>query len=670
MSKHHHHHTCSHHHTQEEGNVHNHEHGWGAHLLGEHTTLYFALLAGVFLFTGYVFSFFESLSSYSLVCYVLSFFLSSFFTIQGTLLKLQKGKFEIDFLMVIAACGAAYLDKWAEGTLLLFLFSLGHALEHYALGKAEKAINTLGKLAPETALVKKGKDFIKIPVKELRIGDIILIKSHSKIAADAVVISGKSSVNQSSITGESIPSDKEPFEEYKDEDFNEIADRYKVFTGTINGSGPLEAKVLKTSEHSTVSRMIRMVKEARAKQSPTQHFTRKIEKYYVPSVLLLVLLLCFVFLLGVETFSESLYRALTVLVASSPCAIAISTPGTVLSGIARGAQKGILFKGGAALENLGSVCAIAFDKTGTLTEGNPQVVRVIPNRIADKELLSLTMSVESFSNHPLALSIVEYAKKEKAVRLGIAKETVNVVEGKGVEAIYDNEKVRIGKLSFLPQRIPDSLTQQIKELEESGCTLVGIGKGEDFLGIFALLDKPKTETAEMLASLKELGIFNFAMLTGDRKDVADSIGKEIGISEIASELLPENKVVAVEDLRNRYRKVAMVGDGVNDAPAMATSTASIAIGASGSDVALETADIALLSNNIMQIPFAVGLSRKAKRIIKQNLIISIGSIALLIPLALANLTGIGITIFLHEGTTILVIANALRLLNYKLAINN
>ncbi|PID95555.1 MAG: heavy metal translocating P-type ATPase [Bacteroidetes bacterium] len=635
-------------------------------MLGRYTTLYFALFAGLLLLIGHSFTFFESLSGYSIVCYVLSFFFSSFFTVQGTLLKLQKGKFEIDFLMVVAACGAAYLDKWAEGALLLFLFSLGHALEHYALGKAEKAISALGKLAPETALVKKGKEFVKISVKELRVGDTVLVKSYAKIAADAVVISGRSSVNQASITGESMPSDKEPFEEYQNEDFKELSDKHKVFTGTINGAGPLEVKVLRTSEYSTISRMIQMVKEAQAKQSPTQQFTQKIEKYYVPTVLLLVVLLCFVFLLGIETFPESLYRALTVLVASSPCALAISTPGTVLSGIARGAQNGVLFKGGAALENLGSVSAIAFDKTGTLTEGKPRVVKVIPHRITKEELLSLTMSIEAFSNHPLALSIVAYAKNEKAAQFTIAQETVNVLEGKGVEAIYDGEKVRIGKLSFLSQTAPNSLTQQIKELEKDGCTLVGVSRGKDFLGIFALLDKPKAATASMLASLKELGIPNFVMLTGDRKDVADSIGRELGITEIASELLPVNKVAAIEDLRNRYQKVAMVGDGVNDAPAMAMSTASVAIGAAGSDVALETADIALLSDNIRQLPFAVGLSRKAKCIIKQNLFISIGSIALLIPLAIANLTGIGITVFLHEGTTILVIANALRLLSFTL----
>ncbi len=666
MCSHHHHNTCKHQHTHTEGSVHNHEHGWGEHLLGKYTTLYFALFAGLLLLVGYSFTFFAGLGVYSIVCYALSFFFSSFFTIQGTLLKLQKGKFEIDFLMVVAACGAAYLDKWAEGALLLFLFSLGHALEHYALGKAEKAISALGKLAPETALVKKGNDFITIPVKKLQIGDIVLVKAHAKIAADAVIISGRSSVNQAAITGESMPADKEPFDSYRDEEFNELLDKHKVFTGTINGAGPLEVKVLRTSEHSTISRMIQMVKEAQAKQSPTQQFTRKIEKYYVPSVLLLVVLLCFVFLFGTETFSESLYRALTVLVASSPCALAISTPGTVLSGIARGAQKGVLFKGGAALENLGSVSAIAFDKTGTLTEGKPQVVTVIPNQIEKEELLSLAMSIEAFSNHPLALSIVAYAQKEKITQLDIEKKTVHIIPGKGIEAIYQGEKVRIGKMSFLETLFANDKQQEIRNLEKKGYTLVGIGKGKDFLGIFALSDTPKTDTTAMLASLKRLGIFNLAMLTGDRKEVADSIGEKIGITEIANELLPEDKVTAIEGLKSRYQKVAMVGDGVNDAPAMATSTVSIAIGAAGSDVALETADIALLSDNIQQIPFAVGLSRKAKRIIKQNLTISIGSIALLIPLAIANFTGIGITIFLHEGTTILVIANALRLLSYNL----
>lgn len=657
-----HHHKHTHHHGH--GHGHGHHHHSNVQILGKHTELYFAILAGVFVVVGYGLSLFPIAKSYVIVCYVIAFFFGGFFSVQEAFTKLLKGKFEIDFLMFVAACGAAYLNKWVEGALLLFLFSLGHALEHYALQKAQKAISALGDLTPSVALVKQDDKFVEKPIENLKIGDIILVKAHQKIAADGVVISGQSSVNQAAITGESMPVDKFANTDYNSNSFDEIDAAHKVFAGTLNGGSPLEIKVLRIAAQSTVARMIEMVSKAQAKQSPTQHFTKRIEKYYVPAVLLLVIMLCFVFVSGVESFEESLYRAMSVLVASSPCALAISTPGTVLSGIARGAQKGILFKGGSALENLGSVSAIAFDKTGTLTEGKPQVVEVIPYNLEKTELLSLALSIESFSNHPLAVAIVQYAN-DFAERRIIEKRAINVVEGKGIAAVIDNENVKIGKLSFLSTTIPNIIQEKIVLFESKGYTLVGVATNTNFLGLIALIDQPKPTAANMLKNLRKQGIKKLLMLTGDQQSVAQTVGEALGIKEVRGGLLPEDKVAAIKELNTRYGKTAMIGDGVNDAPAMATSTVSIAMGAAGSDIALETADIALLSDNIRQIPFAVGLSRKAKQIIKQNLFISLSSIALLIPLAIFNITGIGATVILHEGTTILVILNALRLLGYK-----
>lgn len=657
-----HHHKHTHHHGH--GHGHGHHHHSNVQILGKHTELYFAILAGVFVVVGYGLSLFPIAKSYVIVCYVIAFFFGAFFSVQEAFTKLLKGKFEIDFLMFVAACGAAYLNKWVEGALLLFLFSLGHALEHYALQKAQKAISALGDLTPSVALVKQDDKFVEKPIENLKIGDIILVKAHQKIAADGVVISGQSSVNQAAITGESMPVDKFANTDYNSNSFDEIDAAHKVFAGTLNGGSPLEIKVLRIAAQSTVSRMIEMVSKAQAKQSPTQHFTKRIEKYYVPAVLLLVIMLCFVFVSGVESFEESLYRAMSVLVASSPCALAISTPGTVLSGIARGAQKGILFKGGSALENLGSVSAIAFDKTGTLTEGKPQVVEVIPYNLEKTELLSLALSIESFSNHPLAVAIVQYAN-DFAERRIIEKRAINVVEGKGIAAVIDNENIKIGKLSFLSTTIPNIIQEKIVLFESKGYTLVGVATNTNFLGLIALIDQPKPTAANMLRNLRKQGIKKLLMLTGDQQSVAQTVGEVLGIKEVRGGLLPEDKVAAIKELNTRYGKTAMIGDGVNDAPAMATSTVSIAMGAAGSDIALETADIALLSDNIRQIPFAVGLSRKAKQIIKQNLFISLSSIALLIPLAIFNITGIGATVILHEGTTILVILNALRLLGYK-----
>lgn len=657
---------CNHHHHEQN---HSHHHSHRLYLLGKHTELYFAILSGVFLAVSYGLSFFSISPFYLIIGYSISFFFGGFFTIQGALYKLLKGKFEIDFLMIVAACGAAFLGKWGEGALLLFLFSLGHALEHYALGKAQKAISALGKLIPNVALLKKGKAVEETPVERLKVGDVILVKAHEQIAADGLVVAGKSSVNQAPITGESMPVDKQATEHTGRESFEKTSDKHRVFAGTLNGSSPLEVKVLRIAAHSTVARMIQMVSEAQAKQSPTQRFTKRIESYYVPGVLILVVLLCFVFLLGNESFSASLYRAITVLVASSPCALAISTPGTVLSGIARGAQKGVLFKGGGALEDLGSVSAIAFDKTGTLTEGKPQVVEVVAYKISEKQLLSLALSLELFSSHPLAAAIVKHARKLVQPIEEVSQDSVTVIEGKGIEAFVEGKTIQLGRLSFLKQPLPDAIKEKVLAFKQAGYTLVGLSSETQFLGIIALIDKPKPTAAAMLEDLRTLGIAKLVMLTGDQQAVANTVGKELGIKEVLGDLYPEDKVRAIQELSGRYGKTAMIGDGVNDAPAMASSTVSIAMGAAGSDVALEAAEIALLSDNIGQLPFAVGLSRKAKKIIKQNLCISLGSIALLIPMAICNITGIGVTILLHEGTTILVIVNALRLLSYRYSKN-
>lgn len=655
---------CNHHHEHHSQHTDCHHHGKAAHWLGKHTELYFALFSGLFLALAYGLSFFGFSKQILIGIYTASLFFGGFFNIQEAGIKLVKGRFEIDFLMIVAACGAAYLGNWAEGALLLFLFSLGHALEHYALGRAQHAINALGNLTPQVALLKGAGTFEEVPIENLKIGDIILVKAHSQIAADGVVIAGESSVNQAPITGESMSIDKVPFGG-GNENFETISETHKVYAGTLNGATPLEVEVRRKASHSTVARMIKMVSEAQAKQSPTQRFTKRIEKYYVPVVLMLVVLLCFVFLLGVETFQESFYRAITVLVASSPCALAISTPGTVLSGIARGAQKGVLIKGGGALEDLGSVQAIAFDKTGTLTEGKPRVVEVVTNNVDSEYFLSLAMSLETFSNHPLAVAIVNYAKN-MTKPLEIARKSVKILEGKGVEAIVNGESLRMGRLSFLKAEIPELLKEKVVDFQQKGYTLVGLSNEKEFLGLIALIDSPKKEAAQMLKNLRNLGIEKLVMLTGDQQAVADTVGKELAVREVLGGLFPEDKVNAIKDLNERYGKSAMVGDGINDAPAMATSTVAIAMGAAGSDVALETADIALLSDNIQQIPFAVGLSRKAKKIIKENLYISLGSILFLIPMAIFNLTGIGATIVLHEGTTILVILNALRLLQYRL----
>jgi Cd2+/Zn2+-exporting ATPase len=573
--------------------------------------------------------------------------------------------------MIAAAIGAAYIDSWAEGALLLFLFSLGHALESYAMNKATKSIEALSDLSPKIALVKKDGKLIEIPIEQLHIGDIIVVKPNTKIAADGVIIKGNSSINQAPITGESIPVDKTAIPNTNNiPDFNHIDKNHIVFTGTINGDEHLEVLVLKLSEDSTVARLVKMVSEVETQKSPTQRLTKKFEKVYVPIVIFLVITLCFSYLVIDETFQESLYRAITVLVAASPCALAISTPSAVLSGIARAAQKGVLIKGGKALEDLGTISTIAFDKTGTLTEGKPKLTHVIPfNDFNETDFVQLVLEVESLSNHPLAKAISKDIKSQYQIDyLGHASETT-AIQGKGIQAIYNNEKVFIGNTKLMLDEgilIDEVIASKMDNLLEQGQTVMLVGYKNNIAGLISVMDVPRKTAASTLKRLKGIGIKRMVMLTGDHQNVGDTIAKQIGLTEAKGNLLPEDKVEAIKKLLLEDKKIAMVGDGVNDAPAMALSTVSVAMGAAGSDVALETADVALMSDKIEMLPFVIGLSRESKRIIKQNIVISLGVVALLVPVTILGLTNIGLAVLFHEGSTIVVVINALRLLRYKM----
>ncbi|MCZ4244089.1 heavy metal translocating P-type ATPase [Pedobacter punctiformis] len=571
--------------------------------------------------------------------------------------------------MLVAAIGAAILGSWAEGALLLFLFSLGHALEHYAMGKARKSIAALTSLAPPTALViREGKES-EIRIEQLKLGDVIIIKPNSKIPADGVVVKGEGSVNQAPITGESVPVDKSPVPDANldySTDKN-IKPQFRVFSGTINGTSVLEVKVIREAKDSTISRLIKMVNEAEKQKSPTQLFTDKFEQFFVPTVLVLITLLCFAFLVIDEPFSKSFYRAMSVLVAASPCALAISTPSAVLSGVARAARAGVLIKGGRPLEDLGELNAIAFDKTGTLTEGKPKLTNVIPlNGISEEELMSVAVSVEKLSDHPLAEAIVKGAFEKMKDQTVKEAQNVKGITGRGVQAEVDGKKILIGnKALFEKEGIPQDLLKQVEDLEKGGHTSMLVKRENDFIGILSLMDVPRPEAKQVLAELTDLGIKKMIMLTGDNQQVAEAVAKQIGVTEAWGNLMPEDKVEAVQKLAKSEKMVAMVGDGVNDAPAMAKSTVGIAMGAAGSDVALETADIALMGDKLESLPFAIGLSRKARGIIKQNLWISLGVVAVLIPLTILGIASIGPAVIAHEGSTLIVVFNALRLLAYN-----
>ena len=641
-----------------------HEHGG---IFGKNTELIFAILSGVFLALGFASSFIHNLPLLTgTIIYGFGYFFGGFYTTKEAYAAISKGQFEIDFLMLVAAIGAAFLGQWAEGALLLFLFSLGHSMEHYAMGKATKSIAALADLAPKTAIVRRNGVETEVPIEELVLGDIIIIKPNSKIPADGAVIKGESSVNQAPITGESMPVDKlpvtDPDKDYKDK---ELRAENKVFAGTINGSQVLEVKVTKLAVDSTLARLVKLVNDTEAQKSPTQLFTDRLQKVYVPAVLILVVLLLFACLVINEPFSKSFYRAMAVLVAASPCALAISTPSAVLSAIARAARGGVLIKGGGPLEELGGLTAIAFDKTGTLTEGKPKLTAVIAlAKLSENEVLEIAIAVEKLSDHPLAAAIVHGGLERLKLKDVSSAKNLQSVTGHGVKATVNGKPIIIGNRSLF-KKLSDNIHTQVEKLEKEGNTTMLVEQDGEIIGLIALMDIPRKEAKKTLKQLKDLGIKRMIMLTGDNQQVAEAVAKQIGITDAMGGLLPEQKVKAVQDLITKEKKVAMIGDGVNDAPAMAKSTVGIAMGAAGSDVALETADIALMADRLDNLPFAIGLSRQSRRIIRQNVVISLGMVAILIPLTILGIANIGPAVIGHEGSTLVVVFNGLRLLVYQ-----
>jgi len=661
---------AAHQQQHKEAEKHEHKHsGW----FGPNSELVFSLLCGTLFGLGFGLGFVDGLSQWiPRVLFFGAYFFGAYYVAIEAYEAISNGMFEIDFLMLVAAAGAGILGQWEEGALLLFLFSLGHALEHYAMEKARKSIEVLADLAPKTALRKENEKVLEVLIEELKIDDIIIIRPNTKIAADGVVVKGTSSVNQAPITGESIPVDKVAWEdgELNKQAMETVDARYRVFSGSINGNGTLEVRVNRMAKDSTIARVIDMVNEAQTQKSPTQQFTDRFEKYFVPIVLVLVFILCFAFLVIDEPFKQSFYRAMSVLVAASPCALAISTPSAVLSGVARAARSGVLVKGGRPLEDLGSLTALAFDKTGTLTTGKPRLTTVKAEEgITEDELLKIAIAVEALSNHPLAKAIVQDGKTRLRNTSIPQAENLEALLGKGVQAMLDGQKIYIGNLPLFEQldavQPTEALVSSVKTLEKKGNTTMLLRRENHYLGLIALMDTPRPEAKETLSALKHMGIQRMIMLTGDNQQVADAIGQELGLTDTWGGLLPEEKVNAIKRLQQEENKVAMVGDGVNDAPAMANSTVGIAMGAAGSDVALETADIALMGDKLSLLPFAIGLSRQTKRIIRQNLWISLGMVAILIPLTIAGIASIGPAVIAHEGSTLVVVFNALRLLAFS-----
>lgn len=637
----------------------------------EKVELVLSLAAGALLLTGVLSGHFSWLPGPGVTAILaVSAVLGGWFATIEMFGQLRRFEFRIDFLMIVAAAGAAALGEWAEGAFLLFLFSLGHALEHRALGRARRAVEALAELAPDTALVLRDGEMREVPVEQLVVGDRVMVKPDERVPADGFVVEGSSSVDQSPITGESVPVDKSPAPDIAAfaADPDRIPAEHVLFAGSINQSNALQMQVTRPSQDSAVARAVKLVSEAQTRLSGTQRFTEKVERRYVPAVLLLVGLLLFAWVVVDEPFADSFYRAMAVLVGASPCALALATPSAVLSGVARAARGGVLIKGGGPLEDLGRVGAMAFDKTGTLTAGKPGLTDLrLCGDVSEKELLETAIAVERLSRHPLAGAVTRDGIERLGREPEAAADEVESITGRGIRAKVGGETVAIGKRALFSAidgvPIPGVVDAMVDELERAGRTTMVVRRGDRYLGVLGLMDTPREAAVRAIARLRTLGVGRLILLSGDNQIVAEAIAKTVGIDEARGDLMPEDKVTAIREL-GEAGGVAMVGDGVNDAPAMANATVGISMGVAGSDVALEAADIALMADNLETLPFAVGLSRAAVRIIRQNLWISLGTIVLLVPAAICGLK-MGYAVFFHEGSTVVVVLNALRLLGYR-----
>jgi Cd2+/Zn2+-exporting ATPase len=586
--------------------------------------------------------------------YVAAYLSGGTLAAKDALTDLFHGHANVDLLMVTAALGAATVDAWAEGAVLLGLFSSSNALEHGALERTRRAVRSLMELSPEVATLLRSDapdGEALVPVEDLVLGDVVLIRPGERIPVDGEVIRGESAVDQSAITGESVPVTKHLGS--------------SVFAATMNTTGAMQVRVTKLAQESTLAKIIAFVEEAREQKSRTQRFTDRFEGRYAVGVIVASALIWLIpWLVFERDFGDSFYRAMTLLVVASPCALVISTPASTLSGLANAARNGILFKGGNHLENAGIVRTVAFDKTGTLTEGRPRVTDVIAidRAWSEERVLGLAASAERLSEHPLATAIVN-----ESTRRGIVLEDAHdfeAIAGKGIVAHVDGHEVVVGNeplFDDLGATIPERAHAAMVGLRDGGKTAMLVGDREAVRGVVAVADTVRPGAARVVADLKRLQIEHVVMLTGDNRRVANAIGGQLGITDVEADLLPEQKLETIRALMTQA-PVAMVGDGVNDAPALATATVGVAMGGAGTDVALETADVVLMADDLTRLPYAIALSRRTRRTIVQNLTFSLAVIVTLITLALTIGIPLPLGVVGHEGSTVVVVLNGLRLL--------
>jgi len=635
-------------------------------MTGDRLEAVFMVLTFVFMITGWLTA--RAGVGWYDVFYAGAYLFGGYFGVRAGLQSLRQWTIDVDLLMVLAALGAAVVNAPFEGAMLLFLFSLSNVLQAYAIDRTRKAIKSLMKLRPEKALARRDGGTVLVPLEELVVGDVLVVRPGESIALDSVIIEGGSAVDQSSLTGESMPVSKKAGD--------------PVFAGTINQTGGLEVRVTKLAKDSTIEKLVRMVEEAQSEKADTQRMLDRAEQFYAVGVILFTLGLIVVPILFLhEPFQAAFYRAMTVMVVASPCALIISTPASILSAIGGAARRGVLFKGGVHLERAATVKVVTFDKTGTLTEGKPRVTDMIvegsvvdfrtPPGPAALALLGLVGSVEAKSEHPLAQAIVHECRQRGVTLEECA--AFQSVSGKGASGLVNGRRIAVGNARYFTAKnivIPDALAAQIAGLQDDGKTCVIVGDVDEcagtaaLLGAVAIADVLRSDAASVIQQLKANGIERVVMLTGDNARVARAIAKQAGVDEFHADLLPEDKVRVIKELKS-IGPVAMVGDGVNDAPALATATVGIAMGAAGTDVAMETADVVLMSDNLQNIVFALAISRHSRRVIYQNLGFAMVVIVVLVISALGFKLPLPVGVVGHEGSTVLVCLNGLRLLAFR-----
>lgn len=611
------------------------------------------IISGVFLTLGVALEWSEASRYFTVSLLLVSLVAGGWYIAPRGLRAARNLALDMNFLMTIAAIGAAAIGEWSEGASAMFLFSVAQLLESFSMDRARNAIKALMDLSPTEATVKRKGREETVPVAEVEIDETVVIRPGQKIPLDGVVLAGNSAVNQAPITGESIPVDKEPGAE--------------VFAGSINAQGMLEVRVTKFVEDTTLSRIIHAVEEAQASRAPSQTFVDRFSRIYTPAVVAFAVLIVFIPpLLGLGAWGEWFYRALAMLVIACPCALVISTPVSIVSGLAGAARGGVLIKGGAHLENAGAVTVVCFDKTGTLTKGKPAVTDIVAlNGIGETEVLRLAAAVEQGSEHPLARAIIAKADEQRIEP--VQSSGFRALVGRGASAAVDGRTIYLGneRLARELGTFTTASHEMLQRFESEGKTSVLVTSDKEPLGVIAIADEVRPEARKAIESLKESGVRKIVMLTGDNEGTSRAVAGRLGVDEYHAELLPDDKVRIVRELEASGERVAFVGDGVNDAPALAAATVGLAMGAAGTDVALETADIALMADDLSHLPFAIRLSRKTLSIIKENIWFSIGIKAVFLVLALGGWATLWMAVASDMGASLLVIINGLRALRIR-----